>query len=135
MIRVCPKRDAACPHGMLCPFSLSQYDCMDEPPPKTSPIDWKAPETIVAAAHLYDPRVWSPDPRALPVIVSAPPPARHHNLFALPDKKWRYKSGFLTSTGRFVGREEARRIALASGQPMIDHPSRHDRLLFSEDLW
>ncbi|CAN7302977.1 hypothetical protein LJR164_001579 [Phenylobacterium sp. LjRoot164] len=89
-------------------------------------------ETIVAAAHLYD-LGGSSDPRALPVIVSAPPPARHHNLFALagsPDE-----SGFLTSAGRFVGREEALLIARASGQPMIEHPARHERLLFSEDLW
>lgn len=90
------------------------------------------PETIVAAAHLYY-LEGNQDPRAVHTIVSAPPPARHHNLFALagrPDE-----SGFLTSTGRFVGRQEALKLALASGQPMIDHPSRHARLLFSEDLW
>jgi hypothetical protein len=89
-------------------------------------------ETIVAAAHLYR-CDGSDDPRAVPCIVSAPPPARHHNLYALaphPDE-----SGFLTSTGRFVNREEGLRIALSSGQPMIDHPSRNDRWLFSEDLW
>lgn len=90
-------------------------------------------ETIVAAAFLYRPRESTRDPRAVPLIVSAPAPARHHNLFWLlggPDAH-----GFLTSTGRFVEREEALKIALASGQPMIDHPSRHDRLLFSEDVW
>lgn len=96
----------------------------------------KPVEVIIAAAHLYQDAHDTPDPRAVPVIVSAPPPARHHNLFIAhhllgrPDE-----SGFLTSTGRFVDREEGLKIALASGQPMIDHPARHARLLFSEDLW
>jgi len=89
-------------------------------------------ETIVSAAHLYG-LAGSDDPRAVPVIVSAPPPARHHNLFALAGTP--AESGFLTSTGRFVGREEALKIAISSGQPMIEHPSRHATLLFSEDLW
>lgn len=93
-------------------------------------------ETIVSAAHLWRDAHDDFDSRAVPVIVSAPPPARHHNLFiahhllGAPDE-----SGFLTSTGRFVDREEGLRIALASGQPMIDHPSRHATRLFSEDLW
>ncbi len=90
------------------------------------------PETIVAAAFLFRLEGHA-DTRAVPVIVSAPPPARHHNLFALaggPDD-----DGFLTSTGRFVGREEALNIAKAAGQPLIDHPSRHPKWLFSEDLW
>lgn len=92
-------------------------------------------ERIVAAAHLYN-RAESDDTRAIPTIVSAPPPARHHNLFiayaslGAPDE-----SGFLTSMGRFVDREEALRIAKAARQPLIDHPSRHDTHLFSEDLW
>lgn len=89
-------------------------------------------EAIVAAAHLY--RLdGSEDPRAVPTIVSAPPPARHHNLFALAGKP--DESGFLTSSGRFVGREEALRIASRAGQALIDHPGRHARQLFSEDLW
>lgn len=76
------------------------------------------------------------DPRKLPVIVSAAPPARHHNLFIAykrlgpPDKQ-----GFVTSTGRFVERDEALQIALASGQPMINGSGRHTSDLFSEDLW
>ena len=92
-------------------------------------------EQIVAAAHLYR-EAHDNDSRAVPVIVSAPPPARHANLFIAYDRLGPPdESGFLTSEGRFVGREEALRIVLASGQPMIDHPSRHARLLFSEDLW
>lgn len=76
------------------------------------------------------------------LTVTAAPPARHptilHAFHALdtmvafghpPDQ------GFITSTGRYVDREEALKIALTSGQPMIDHPGRHARELFSEDLW
>lgn len=75
------------------------------------------------------------------IIISAPPPARHHNLlFAyyelkgepLGDSK---NQGFLTSEGKFVDRKEAMRIALASNQKLIDHPSRIEGVLFSEDLW
>lgn len=91
-------------------------------------------ETIVAAAVL----IKAPSPYDH-LIVSSPPPARHGDLLAplylilgriQPDKM-----GFLTSTGRFVGREEGMQIALASGQPMINHPSRNNDTLYSEDLW
>lgn len=70
------------------------------------------------------------------LIVSLPPPARHHNiLHALgaivhdvigPDEQ-----GFLTDQGRFVDRVEARDIAV---QQMGIKPA-HDWHLFSEDLW
>ena len=109
---------------------------------------WNAkmtPETIVAAAVripvqeefrtvLHDGQRVYPDY----LIVSAPPPARH---FTLMHPIWEAYSvsiedqGFLTSTGRYVGREEGLKIAVASGQQMIDHPSRNDKELFSEDLW
>lgn len=92
-------------------------------------------ETIVAAAMLHRQAHHEDDPRALPVIVSAPPPARHHNLFIAyewlgpPDEQ-----GFLTSTGRFVGRVEAMRIAVAAGQPFMPRDGRQSEL-YSEDLW
>lgn len=104
-------------------------------------------ETIIAAAiripveESWRKKVWL-GKRSYPdhLTITAPPPARHATLMhpfgeytpyvpALSDQ------GFITSTGRFVEREEALQIAIASGQPMIDHPSRHARLLFSEDLW
>jgi len=73
------------------------------------------------------------------LTVTAPPPARHHTLMhPMSDHGIRVppeRQGFLTSSGRFVGREEALNIAKLAGQPMIDHSSRHDTLLFSEDLW
>lgn len=103
-------------------------------------------EIIVSAAiripvgHEWLARTWEgqacyPDK----LIISAPPPARHHTLLHPTHDKFGSvpfeDQGFITSTGRYVEREEALRIAKASGQPMIDHPSRHDRWLFSEDLW
>lgn len=105
-------------------------------------------ETIVAAAlrmrvpDALREKMWNGE-RVYPdfVTVSAPPPARHGTLLHPTYELNGHRpvgvdgQGFLTSTGRFVGREEALQIALASGQPMIDHPSRHARLLFSEDLW
>ena len=44
--------------------------------------------------------------------------------------------GFLTSTGRFVNRVQAKQIAHMAGQPQLrPEGERHDRDLFSEDLW
>lgn len=104
-------------------------------------------ETIVAAAlrvplarkwqeHEFRGRKVYPEH----LTISAPPPARHANLLhpfvedfgAHPSPQ---DQGFITSTGRFVEREEALRIAVESGQPMIDHPARNSTMLFSEDLW
>ena len=95
---------------------------------------------IVTPAEYADQvyRGFKPYPSHL--IVTAPPPARHGTLlhpmytFGMLPKGFD-DQGFITSTGRYVERVEALQIALASGQPMIDHPSRHDTLLFSEDLW
>ena len=98
------------------------------------------PERIVAAAMEKD-----------GLILHAPPPARHHSLFALlkgaPDPfLWDWPQGFVTSTGRFVDRREAVRIVLASGQPLRVHEPGYrglpplaergeDGELYSEDLW
>lgn len=91
-------------------------------------------ETIVAAAHLYNNAHDEDDSRQVPVIVSAPPPARHHNLFIAYDKLGPPdESGFLTSAGRFVGREEAMIIARTAGQKFINKPYNNN--LFSENLW
>lgn len=92
-------------------------------------------ETIVAAAHLYRSAHMPTDPRAVPVIVSAPPPARHHNLFIAYDRLGAPdESGFITSNGRFVDRREAWEIATAAGQPIIPRDGQGG-LLYSEDLW
>lgn len=104
-------------------------------------------ETIVAAAVRvpvageYRDRMWK-GRRVYPdhLTVTVPPPGRHHTILApLHDLGMKplamEDQGFITSTGRYVDREEGLKIAVASGQPMIDHPSRHHLWLFSEDLW
>lgn len=76
------------------------------------------------------------------IVASMPPPARHHTIMhemfdltgdnrlsAVPPDG----QGFLTDTGRFVGREEAFVIARDAGQIITKHPPSD--MLFSEDLW
>lgn len=110
-------------------------------------VEELAAETIVAAAVRipvqppFAGTMWMGKP-VYPefLTVTAPPPARHGTLMHPlsdytesrigPDDQ-----GFLTSTGRFVGRKEAHAIAVAAGQPMIDHGSRIPGTLYSEDLW
>ena len=82
-------------------------------------------ETIVAAA-IY-----------IGFTLSMPPPARHHTiLHALTD--WTdymvqpHEQGFLTSTGRYVSREEALGIAWRAKQI---NKHTHVTKLHSEDLW
>lgn len=81
------------------------------------------------------------------VVWSVKRPARHHDVIAyiLQERPW-YKhvggvQGFVTDQGRFVERDEARRIAAAGqiiksdtddhGIPIV----REHRDLFSEDVW
>ncbi len=64
------------------------------------------------------------------------PPARHHNVlhrFNLGSVA--HVQGFMTSDREFVTREEAREIALKSGQITEQTNCRHATKLFSEDLW
>lgn len=72
------------------------------------------------------------------IIVSLPPPVRHHTIIAAvtelrQDLKLDDRSqGFLTSTGRYVSWIEAGEIALEALQvAALTAPPR----LFSEDLW
>lgn len=87
-----------------------------------------ARETIVAAAIQYE-----------GVTISLPKPARHGQVlqcaeqflpeYAIPAAC----QGFLTSTGRFVNRVQARQIAYVAGQN--PKTTGNERDLFSEDLW
>lgn len=85
-------------------------------------------ETIVAAAL-----------RINGMTVSDIPPARHHTLLwavsGINDnlRIGSEQQGFITSTGRFVDRQEALEIALAAKQ--IERPKYQPHQLFSEDLW
>lgn len=82
-------------------------------------------ETIVSAAMQYE-----------GVTISLPLPARHGQVmhsaesFMSLDQIAASCQGFLTSTGRFVNRVQARQIAYVAGQT-----TGSERDLFSEDLW
>lgn len=68
---------------------------------------------------------------------SLPKPNRHHNVIRhLFDKglKSHGVQGFITDTGEFMNREQARSYAVAIGQ-VRSEDTDHARLLFSEDLW
>lgn len=75
------------------------------------------------------------------LIISAPPPARHYHLLhgsVNLTKGMNHEDiiqGFLTSTGRFVTREEGAKLVSTNGQETIDRPGKIYTMLFSEDLW
>lgn len=77
------------------------------------------PESITHVAHRL------PNGR----VRSLPRPARHSHLpvatLAVP--------GFLTSSGRFVTREEARGVAERAGQLVAG--AMQSKWLYSEDVW
>ena len=70
-------------------------------------------------------------------VVSLPRPARHSALVAIlavtdPDLLVQpNQQGFLTDSGEFVDRKQAKQIAVTTGQVL---PDGRDEL-FSEDLW
>ena len=72
-------------------------------------------------------------------IFSLPRPGRHCNVIALMVKKGfpipiTGENGFLTEGGRFVGREEAMKIALEADQ-LLSRANPEARKLTSEDVW
>jgi hypothetical protein len=70
---------------------------------------------------------------------SLPKPNRHCHLFALAAFQGNQadpcRQGFTTNTGRFVGREEAKKIVRASGQDYTVSFCGPDPALYSEDVW
>lgn len=62
-------------------------------------------------------------------------PARHHDVIAVMKEGGAKpkEQGFLDDQGRFVGREEARKIAEEAGQ-LLDRAIQSSDL-FSEDVW
>lgn len=82
-------------------------------------------------------------------LFTVPRPGRHHNVMLHMHDNYGYTNihhvlqGFVTTSGRFVEREEAHRIAKAAGQlipraggyakgEINDQEGTH---LFSEDVW
>jgi hypothetical protein len=73
-------------------------------------------------------------------LYAVPRPGRHHNVIRIMNElgvwqtdEGRHEQGFVTSTGRFVRRVAARRIAEHAGQ--IIEGSLQLRELFSENVW
>lgn len=82
---------------------------------------------IIAAATMINGTVWA-----------IPAPARHHHIVHWLAKDLKFhqpvfgKQGFITDTGEFLDRKQARALAVRNGQcPAPDHATD----LFSEDLW
>lgn len=76
--------------------------------------------------------------RLYPVIVTMVPPARHASILAHLREHGVYvdhpaAQGFVTDTGDYVSRKEAKRIAERAGQ-LLPTALTNDEL-FSEDLW
>jgi hypothetical protein len=74
-------------------------------------------------------------------LYALPRPNRHHDVIkliyeetGLPVlKNWQ---GFLTDEGKFVGRQEALKIASSAGQVGVLRPKTSPAyILFSEDIW
>lgn len=90
---------------------------------------------LCAAIHVQDgvPRVHQPVQTGF--IVGG---HRHHNCLeavaATVERSVRKHQGFLTTRGRYVGREEALRIAISTGQVVEGETHKPDEL-FSEDLY
>lgn len=71
-------------------------------------------------------------------LFQLPKPNRHHHCIELAARQLNKPvsdgtQGFMTSTGRYVLREEALTIAKAANQLLPRH--KHPRELFSESLW
>lgn len=87
-------------------------------------------ERIDAAAIRYD-----------GVVYAVPQPGRHHDVIHKMAKagfgpECMHEQGFVTNKGRFVGRWDALRLAVLSGQ--LDERKKKTapaNELFSEDLW
>ena len=86
-------------------------------------------ETIIAAACQVE-----------GLTFSLPQPARHgqvlHSMEDLVPDHYLISAtqGFLTSTGRFVNRVQAKQIAHMAKQPIV-RENPHGRDAFSEDFW
>ena len=106
------------------PGSLEKLGYPSAPDP--TPINY---ERIVAAAVQIE-----------GLTISLPQPARHGTIltctsYSLNMEPGRELQGFLTSTGRFVNRIQARHIADIAGQNPRRSGGRDNPELFSEDLW
>lgn len=96
-------------------------------------------ETIIAAAIRFNDITGPNGDPMPPVIVLCERPGRHwhamHGILGCGVQSTvGVDQGFLTSTGRFVEREEGGRIASAAGQ-LLAGEGEFNNHLFSEDVW
>jgi hypothetical protein len=103
--------------------------------------DWPAPPHRIAVSDLLAAeRIVAVAIRVNGLTVSLPPPARHVNVLKLLRETFGEKrgdalprdQGFITTSGRYVGRLDAFLIARDNGQSKRTTGSME---LFSEDLW
>lgn len=90
---------------------------------------------LCAAIHFDDGKYYTHHERRGTGVVACG--HRHHEIFVFRPKDFNGKEtqGFLTSTGRFVDRKEAREIAEAAGQLIPDQSGMTFSNLFSENLY
>lgn len=104
--------------GVVQRFQFPRWESV--PPAEYPEVEW-----VAQAAVMLDGRCWA-----------LPRPARHHDVIARISPCGFVGrcavQGFRTNRGRFVGREEAARVALAAGQIAGLPDTGH---LFTEDLW
>lgn len=74
------------------------------------------------------------------LIFTVPKPGRHHHILHAmdaigihPQEVARSEQGFLTDSGKFMGRVSA--LAMALDAKQLIKPATHPTELFSEDLW
>lgn len=92
----------------------------------------------MSAVEVHAERIVAVAVRHKGLVVTLPAPARHADvcrpLFEITQEAIQWDDfGFLTSTGRFVGRREATSVAARSGQLTKDPMYPPD--LYSEDMW
>lgn len=103
---------------------------MTEREPPLDALPPSGEERIVRAAIWWQNAVWSVEK-----------PGRHGDVIRLMaarpdhDLAHTHSQGFLTSEGRYVGRETAFQIATAAGQIIKKTGNPGDTTLYSEDVW
>lgn len=75
------------------------------------------------------------------LVFSVEAPKRHHDIirdlaatgYEIVGRN--HEQGFLTSEGRYLGRQGARQLVVDNGQARRSETFTHPHELFSEDLW
>lgn len=120
------------------------YHILNEPCPTNAEVAGKVmnPKAKLTPPAAPDEHIIAAAIQIEGVTLSLPRPARHAQVLHsatnmhLPDYAVTGAcQGFLTSTGRFVNRVQAKQIAHMAGQPQMRPESERTKDLYSEDLW